>query len=499
MSVQRETFLMKNRFLYFLIAEVGLCLLLLLIWPRLEVDDSYTFLTYARHLAASGLFAFNPGEVSYGFSSPAYVMLLAGASRLSGIPVGVALSNLLGVLMCGLSACAVWSLWGEIEEQPSNREMILAAVLLSGPWSFTVWFLFGMETGLAVLSLLGFLLWLAKLRTGAARFPWLIVGIAATSVLATTRLESGVYIACGIIFAVVTSRSRSEVRDLAIVAVLSGGAEATWLLYAKRTFGTYLPWTSTARLLYFLPGSFGLTSAAQFYHLGAAGRSIVALKAAAKMLFGGPLKFLLIFVPFLAAAFYLRVQRKLACLRWMLRVAALSMALEMIAFAYLFPLAEIRHFAPYIAALWMMLSPAIARDINRMGRLVPTAAIVAVTVLWIGGAAKYRVGGMRLEPLHRLAASGDLLPTDRVATEPIGILSFETPAHIVDLGGLTDRDEWPMLMQAGHTQPNNIIAWSIGKGATKLVLSADQCGGQGRLFGRYCLIDTGEAQTLALH
>src|ERR1700733_3322844 len=105
---------MANRLLRFVLAQVLLSLFLLLIWSWPQIDDAYIFLTYARHLASSGLFAFNAGEVSYGFSSPAYVVVLALASRLTGIPVGVMLSNLLGVLFCALSAAAFWMIWGEL-------------------------------------------------------------------------------------------------------------------------------------------------------------------------------------------------------------------------------------------------------------------------------------------------------------------------------------------------------------------------------------------------
>jgi hypothetical protein len=423
-------------------------------------------------------------------------MLLAVASRLSGIPVSVALSNLLGVLMCGVAAAAVWLLWGEISEQPSNPEMILAAILFSGPWFFTVWFIFGMETGLAVLSILGFLLWLAKLHAGAPRFPWLLVGILATSALAITRLESSIYIACGILISLATARWKRVVPDLAIVAALSGATEIAWLLYAKRAFGTYMPWSSTGRLFYYLPGNFGLASAAQFYSLGLVGRTIVALKAAAGIVFGGPLKILLVLIPFCAAAFFLRSRDKSASMKWMLRVALISMAVEIVAFAYLFPLFKLRHMAPYIAGIWVFVSPAIARAVSRVGRTAGTAAIVCVTALWAGGAVQYRHQGAGLAPLHQLAASGTLLPTDTLAAEPIGILSFETQTRIVDLGGLTDRSPWPMLRQADHTNLGDVVAWETGKGANKLLVLASDCGTQGRDFGFYCLIDASAAQAI---
>jgi hypothetical protein len=483
----------------FLAAELLLCALMLVIWPRFGVDDSYIFLTYARNLAKSGLFAFNPGEISYGFSSPAYVILLAAASRLTGIAVGVMLSNLLGVVMCGLAAAAAWSLWGEMGERPTSREIITLSILFSGPWFFTVWFVYGMETGLAVLSLLGFLLWLAKLRNGAPRLPWLLLGAASASVLATTRLESGIYIACGIVFMLVTSRSRRQIVDLIVVGAIAAGAEAAWLLFAHHMFGTFMPWTSTARLLYYLPKQFGLDTPAQFYQLGAVGRSLVAAKALARMIFGGPMKFLLVFVPIAAALVLLRMRRVTPESRWMVRLTAAAMALQLIVFAYLFPLAENRHLAPYIAGTWVLISPALASAAGKMGRVARLTALTAVIALWIGGAMQYRFLGAGLAPLHQLAASGLLHPDDRLAAEPIGVVSFEAPVRIVDLGGLTQRDSWPLLMQAREFNTNDAIAWDLGAGANKLLLNADVCRGSGRIFGPYCLIDADVARGLLPH
>ncbi len=481
--------MIRRRLSWFVALEVALCLLLVVIWPRPAVDDSFIFLTYARHLAVSGVFAFNPGEASYGFSSPAYVILLAVASRISGVPVGVGLSNALGILMCALAAFAVWIIWGEIHQQPPEREMFLSAILFSGPWFFTAWFIFGMETGLAVIAMLGFLLWLAKLRAGAARFPWLLIGIVATSVLATTRLESGVYVAAGIIFALVTVRSRSEMADLVIVGALAGGIETLWLLYAKHTFGTYMPWTSTARLLFYLPGKFGLRSAAQFYDLGVVGRTRIAIEAASQMAFGGAVKFLLVPIPFFTALWLLKAQRKPDVLRWMLSIVVIGAACEMIAFVYLFPLVQNRHLAPYIVSLWVLVVPTIARGAGQLRHPVHTLAIAACAVLWVAGAIHYRQLGRGLDPLYRLSASGLVSESDNVAAEPIGILAFETQAHIIDLGGLTDRDAWPMLMQGKQADLKEVIRWDIGKGADKLVLEVRHCSPQEPRFGAYCLVN----------
>jgi len=474
--------------LWFLSAQVGLCLLLLLIWPGLELDDSFIFLSYARHLAQSGLFAFNPGVVSYGFSSPAYVMLLAVVSRLSGIPVSVFLSNLLGGLMCGLSAASAWKIWSTLEESPARRDLILVSVLFSGPWFFTSNFLEGMETGLAVLSLLAFVLWLVKLRAGSATPVWLIVGILGTSVLATTRLESGFFIGTCLLLAFFATKSWRVRGELATVGAIAAAAEIAWLLYARRTFGSYMPWTSTGRLIYYFPGQFGLHSAEDFYHLGAVGRSILALKVIAGITFGGPLRILLIGLPLLGAALVVWLRREPATVLWTVRAIAVAMFVEIVLFAYLFPLVKDRHLAPYVAGIWVLLAPIIVRSLGTKQLLRAAAAVVFVG-LWVGGAILFRAHGKGLDQLHRLAKSSYLKPGDKVAAEPIGIISFEAPVQIIDLGGLTQTDVWPFLERDGHASLQATEDWERNAGATKMVLGDYPNCAPERTFAQYCLVD----------
>jgi hypothetical protein len=494
---------LKTRAARFIIAQLALCLLLLWIWPRLELEDSYIFLTYARNLAHTGAFTFNPGVVSYGFSSPMYVLVLAAASKVTGIPVGVALSNLLGVLFCALSAGLVWLLWETLGQVPPAGDLPLTAVLLSGPWFFTVWFLFGMESGLAVLALLGLLLWLARLRTGAARLPWLLLGIVSACVLATTRLESAIFIASCLVVAAATRGSSTghstaqRLVQIAAVGLCSAAAELAWLLYAHHAFGTYMPWTSTARLLYYLPGRFGLDFAAQFYALGPAGRAVVAAKAAVYMLLGGPMKVLLLAFPLAAAVVYLRSPRQDAAWQWMLRLAVLGMALQVLCFACLFPLAQNRHFAPYIAGLWVLVAPGLVRTVHGWPRPAQLGTLAAVLLLWAAGSVQYRRAGQGLQPLYRIAAAGILKPGDAICAEPIGVLSFMTPARIADLGGLTDKDSWPLLMRGGQGDLGAVLRWALGKGATHILIRAQQCPPEGQVFGRYCVIDAKTARRMA--
>jgi hypothetical protein len=323
----------------------------------------------------------------------------------------------------------------------------------------------------------------------------LFVGTASASTLAITRLESAIYIACAIILALLASRSRREIRDLILIGVFSGTVEIGWLLYAKRTFGTYMPWSSTARLFYYLPTAYTHITAERFNHLNPFARTLFAIKAASHMLFDGPLKILLLALPLGVAIFFERAKNTSDTLKWMLRIAISGFVLQIVTFSYLFPLAQNRHFAPYLAALWVLVVPLIVRSAQRASRSVQVALVLAIAALWIGGAIEYRSSGKKLDPLHRLAAR-NLQPTDRVAAEPIGILSFESSAHIIDLGGLTDRDAWPMLENFRNSQLSEVIAWDLSKGATKLVLKAEQCGASGEIFGHYCLINASDAQSL---
>ena len=486
--------MLNYRALRFVALELALCGVLLAVWSRLGIDDAYIFLAYARNLAKSGIFAFNPGEPSYGFSSPAWVLLLAGMSRITTIPVGVFLSNLLGVVLCVLSSLAAWTIWEEVGQRPSSRNLVFTSILFSGPWFFTVWFIFGMETGLAVVSIFGFLLWLVKVRAGAPRFPWLILGVISATVLALTRLESGLYIGVAVALTFLTSRSRRNSLDLFAVVAIAGTAELAWLLYAHTQFGTYMPWTSTARLIYYLPTSFAAMTGDQYYHLGFGGRVLLALKACIHILFGGLMKILLLVVPIAAAAFFLRSSETLARWKPMATVATAGLLLQITLFAFLFPLAQNRHLIPYIAALWVLVAPAIAGAIERTEKPVRAVAFVAVAMLWIAGAALYRREGISIEPLHQMAAA--LRPGDRVGAEPIGIIAFDAPVQVLDLGGLTDRDSWPLLMHSSHLTPRDIIAWDLGKGATRLILDKAACDARGHIYGGYCLADADEAHRI---
>ncbi len=139
-------------------------------------DDTFIHLRYAQNLLERGEFAFNPGERTYGATSPLWVgglmvLLKLGLAPLSaawllGLLCGLLVLVFLDALLVELKVPAVWA----------TAVLWLAA---SDAW-FLRWSLSGMETPLATATLL-LLLWplaAAPVRTsrGQRYFAW---GIAA--------------------------------------------------------------------------------------------------------------------------------------------------------------------------------------------------------------------------------------------------------------------------------------------------------------------------------
>ena len=57
-----------------------------LMWPLRHgfTDDGYIHIQYARNIATAGEYSFNPGHVSFGTTSPLWVIVLAAFGRIFG-------------------------------------------------------------------------------------------------------------------------------------------------------------------------------------------------------------------------------------------------------------------------------------------------------------------------------------------------------------------------------------------------------------------------------
>jgi hypothetical protein len=117
-------------------------------------DDTYIHLRYADNLASRGEFYFNPGETTYGATSPLWIFGLVLLQKV-GI-VGPAATWVLGMASAVLTVLLLAALLRRLAFPESWRWWIFVLVVVDA-W-FLRWSMSGMETPLATAVLLA-LLW----------------------------------------------------------------------------------------------------------------------------------------------------------------------------------------------------------------------------------------------------------------------------------------------------------------------------------------------------
>lgn len=225
-------------------------------------DDTFIHLRYAQHLLERGEIAFNPGEPTYGATSPLWIFGLALLLKLGAAPDLAAW--LLGAL-CGLGVVLVADGILCRFTYPERWKAIVLALIVAEPW-FLRWTFSGMETPLATLALL-VLLWPLvsgrDLGWGVTREPlwqrYLGWGVAAGLaglvrpeflLLAPAALPVLLWFEYYRASAVGGVKARHRARPVAPAVAAAAGWLATagpWLLYARWAFGGALPDTAAAK------------------------------------------------------------------------------------------------------------------------------------------------------------------------------------------------------------------------------------------------------------
>ena len=117
-------------------------------------DDTFIHLRYARNLLDLGEFSFNPGQATYGATSPLWIFGLVLFQKLGLAPLAAAW--LLGALS-GLGVILLLDAFLERMTFSGHWKIVFLALVASDVW-FLRWTYSGMETPLATLLLLA-LLW----------------------------------------------------------------------------------------------------------------------------------------------------------------------------------------------------------------------------------------------------------------------------------------------------------------------------------------------------
>ncbi|MGD9547149.1 MAG: hypothetical protein AB7V45_06295 [Candidatus Krumholzibacteriia bacterium] len=215
-------------------------------------DDTFIHLRYAENLLERGEFSFNPGERSYGATSPLWIFGLALLLTLGAPPLLAAW--LLGALCGLLVVLLIWSMVGRLELPPAWGAAVL--LLAAGDVWFLRWSFSGMETPLAT-ALLLVMVWPLIHRGGLPAGPgvWrlhLAWGVAA-GLAALTRPEFMVIVPLAWPWLTWAGGGGSRSAGTPLIARL-GAAVAGWLVvmgpwlaYAWSAFGRLTPGTASAK------------------------------------------------------------------------------------------------------------------------------------------------------------------------------------------------------------------------------------------------------------
>jgi len=205
-------------------------------------DDGFIHIQYAQNLITRGEYSFNPGEVSFGTSSPLWVIELAAIGRVfSDGEALIAVSRILSWLS-GLAAIGcVYAL--SLLLGLRRKTAILAALTFATDVWFVRWTALSMETSMAVLAVL--LMGIASVRALDDRR---YAGLLGVFIALASLVRPEVYLAFPVYLLAVATRWRTCDRravftTLAVAALLL----TPWLLFARFHIGSFLPNTAGAK------------------------------------------------------------------------------------------------------------------------------------------------------------------------------------------------------------------------------------------------------------
>jgi len=408
------------------ILPVLVALLLLPLYWGFAGDDTFIHLQYARNLAAGQGFSFNPGEPSYGSTSPLWTVLLAVAGQLTGGDHYLA-AKMLGVIFTGLTVFLVVVVARQVMG-PGILAILAGLAVAVDPWVLK-WGASGMETPLAM-----------------------ALGAGAISLHLRRRLESGIP---GSAFLLgVATLVRPEFVALFLLA------QADRLLFARRGLGE----TLFALFLYLVPilpwviyalGAFGDVIPATIHaKSGHMGRGEVFTRTA-KILGAtyGPA----IVLAAVGGALALRRHGAGATTRaWLAPRTVVWGWVIGLPLAYLVTRSYVASrylllVAPFVTVLGFAAVPAISRaratamGVGLLVALAAASAAIQATVIYPRTRFEHGVDEPLLEVGRWIAAN---TPRDAlVAVHEVGAVGYTCERRVVDTAGLVTRESLPYVIE----------------------------------------------------
>ncbi len=412
-------------------------------------DDAYIFLRYADHLARGDGLAFNTGEPSAGVTSVLWVCLLAGVRWLTEADLILIAQTVGAVCFGGALAIMTWA----VEADGRAPVARVAGVIAALSPVFICQAISGMEVALNMLLVAAAIA--AIERAG-------LLASAATGLAYLARPDN-------LLLAPVLLVLRPRRRALATIAACLITGALPWALYCHHVSGSFLPPTRIGKLLVFLPGWYGITRA-EFSALPIVARvtfTLRTLERVALLFTEGQARAL---IPWL-----LLLPFGLAHVSRAVRAPLLLLVLSAIAYALFFPLVKLRYFVHLLPWLIPIALAAIARLAQRSWRALFVLILFAHVALCGRALPRYR-DWVACEGTKTIAGrwlAEHTAPDARLALEPIGAIGYHSHRYIVDLGGLTSADVWPVIRNGPGFDPKELLAYLRTHRADYLIDAVD--------------------------
>lgn len=381
-------------------------------------DDTYIYLQYAKHLLRDGMFAFNSGEESYGFTSPLWLLLITVTVKITG---NYSAAPEILSLLCTLLALLLWNRITQKQSEAAAGLGLLLMLLAAADPNLLMHSLFGMEASLSFLLSTAMLLILVEDKEQ----PWLLGALAGASLL--TRPESAFIVS--IAFLLEVPRDRNAFRYLSRSSLAFFAVVGPWAAFAWWYFGHIFPDTFAAKGASFQPFA----------------RFTLHITDTAKI-FAGRYAFLF---PVLLAALILRI-------RWNRAAYAGAAAIIVLILFYTVTLSNEFVYARYYCLVFPFFLYLIAESFSllwsrsRFARGMLLAAVVAHIAAGMYFAAQKK----EVYEDNKRAFDASVMwikkytsPEDAVLTGAIGRVAFETDRKIVDPLGIVNAEIIPYNRQ----------------------------------------------------
>jgi hypothetical protein len=384
-------------------------------------DDTFIYMRYVANALDGFGFTYNPGEISFGVTSPAWTLLMTGIATVAG-------NNLqtwrgASSLLLGLSALVLFFHCSARVRPPLAALLAITAVL--EPHTFR-WSSSGMENSLCVLGLTVTALMFVRFgdRPTSENWPNSAALGMLTGLMPILRPELAVF-STGIVICLLTNHAQVASRRIFFGTAIAAVGCSIILTYTL--FGSFLPQTAVAKAiaLHQVDLRYGLSQAIKIIVSGSVG---VLLLVAIGRTFNKYLAYwrVVTCVGVIAFALYLGLRNHLVSTRYASTLAFPCVLLGVLLLADAAANGTLRRWQLILVGLHLSLSGALLAYTFPATRTAEHVAIASLA-----------------ESLRPSADAGAC----RVALTEVGAFGFYSGCYVIDLVGLTDKQTLRWMLE----------------------------------------------------